>query len=64
MEKPLHIELVLNKTLIARAHDVTGIDDMSALVTEALRAIIARESAKALACIGGSEPHIRQPRRR
>lgn len=64
MEKHLRIELVLDKALVIRAREATGIDDMSALVTEALRAVIARESACTLARSGGSEPNLTRSRRR
>lgn len=64
MGKQFRIELTLDEALVARAREATGIIDMSALITEALRAITARESARALARSGGTQPHIERPRRR
>ena len=57
--------LVLDNELVARAQALTGIAEMSSLVSEALKALIARESARRLASLGGSEPQFgRAPRRR
>ena len=51
--------------LIAKAQAFTGLREKSALVHEALRALIARESAKRLALLGGSQPDAEAaPRRR
>ncbi len=48
--------MILDNTLIDRARDLTGVQEKTALVHEGLRALIARESAKRLAALGGSEP--------
>lgn len=57
--------LALDDDLLARAADLTGIGEKSALVREALRALIERESARRLARLGGSEPDLDAiPRRR
>lgn len=57
--------LILDDDLIARARGVTGVQEKTALVHEGLRALIARESARKLAALGGSEPSLRRvPRRR
>ncbi len=51
--------------LLAKAQAYTGLNEKSALVHEALRALIARESAKRLALLGGSQPDAETaPRRR
>ena len=50
--------------LVAKAQTYTGLHEKSALVREALRALIARESARRLALLGGSEPNLQLPRRR
>jgi hypothetical protein len=43
---------------------LTGVSEKTALIREALRALIQRESAKRLALLGGSEPQLEdQPRR-
>ena len=57
--------LALDDDLIARAAAYTGLSEKSALVREALKALIERESARRLARLGGSEPDLRAaPRRR
>jgi Arc/MetJ family transcription regulator len=54
----------LDAKLLADARRVTGVDDRTALIHEGLRALIARESVRRLARLGGSEPELRMPRRR
>ncbi|MEO7085161.1 MAG: type II toxin-antitoxin system VapB family antitoxin [Gemmatimonadaceae bacterium] len=55
----------LDDALLEEARKLTRIDERTALVHEALRALIARESARRLARLGGSEPRARSvPRRR
>ena len=57
--------LALDDELVARAQELTGITEKSRLVLEALKALIARESARRVARLGGSEPDIGPaPRRR
>lgn len=56
--------LALDDELMARAQAFTGVKEKSALVREALKALIERESARRLALLGGSEPQIEQVTRR
>jgi Arc/MetJ family transcription regulator len=57
--------LALDDELVAKAEAYTGIRERSALVREALRALIEREAARRLARLGGSEPDLAAiPRRR
>lgn len=57
--------LALDDELVAEAQEFTGLTEKSALVREALRALIQREAARRLAQLGGSEPDLRYvPRRR
>lgn len=57
--------LALDDDLIAKAQAYTGVQEKSALVREALKALIERESARRLARLGGSEPDLKvAPRRR
>ena len=57
--------LNLNDDLLADAMSYTGLTEKSALVREALKALVEREAARRLALLGGSEPDIRPiPRRR
>ena len=54
----------LNKDLVTEAQKVTGIEERTALIHAGLRALIERESARRLARLGGSEPHLEEPPRR
>jgi Arc/MetJ family transcription regulator len=57
--------LILDDDLIDRARGLTGVQEKTALVHEGLRALIARESARRLAALGGTDPGARAtPRRR
>jgi len=50
--------LSLDDALLAKAQQLTGVTEKSALVREALRALIARESARRLARLVGTEPDL------
>ncbi len=57
--------MILNDELLARAISLTGISEKTALVHLGLEALIARESARRLAALGGSDPQASAgPRRR
>jgi Arc/MetJ family transcription regulator len=57
--------LALDDDLVAKAQALTGRTEKTALVREALIALIERESARRLARLGGSEPRLETaPRRR
>jgi len=54
----------LDEQLIEKARKITGTQERTALIHEGLRALIARESARRLALLGGSDPRAKAPRRR
>jgi Arc/MetJ family transcription regulator len=56
--------LALDDELVAEAQALTGLQEKSALVREALKALIERESARRLARLGGGEPELKAPPRR
>ncbi len=57
--------LALDDDLLHEAQRLTGTSEKTALVREALRALIERESAHRLARLGGTEPSLGEvPRRR
>jgi Arc/MetJ family transcription regulator len=63
----MHMRTTLNMDdeLVAHARRLSGIREKTALVRAGLEALIARESAKRLAALGGTEPSLRRiPRRR
>jgi len=57
--------LILDDALLDRARSLTGLKEKTAMVHAGLEALIARESARRLAALGGSEKGLRGvPRRR
>ena len=57
--------IALDDELLAKAQSYTGIKEKSALIREALKALIEREAARRLARLGGSMPDLKPiPRRR
>ena len=56
--------MILNETLIDEARRLTGLTEKTAIVHAGLEALIARESARRLADLGGSDPAAGAGRRR
>jgi Arc/MetJ family transcription regulator len=57
--------LALDDELVRIAQEFTGVEEKTALVREALKALIERESARRLALLGGTMPKLKHvPRRR
>jgi Arc/MetJ family transcription regulator len=54
----------LDEQLVEAAQRLTGTQERTALIHDGLRALIARESARRLAKLGGSDPNAKAPRRR
>ena len=52
----MRTSIALDDDLLAKAAALTGVSEKTALVREALRALIQRESAKRLAFLGGLNP--------
>ena len=50
--------LALDDKLLEKAQEYTGLKEKSALVREALKALIERESARRLARLGGTSPQL------
>jgi Arc/MetJ family transcription regulator len=48
--------LTLDDDLLEQAQSLTGIPETAAIVREALKALIERESARLLILLGGSDP--------
>lgn len=63
----MHMRTTLNidDEILAKAARLTGVTEKTALVRLGLHALVAAESSKRLARLGGSEPRLRPvPRRR
>jgi len=56
--------VALDDDLLDRARELTQTRENSALIREALKALIERESARRLARLGGTQPNLKAPRRR
>ncbi|MEO8348816.1 MAG: type II toxin-antitoxin system VapB family antitoxin [Acidobacteriota bacterium] len=56
--------LILDDALLEKARALTGLKEKTAMVHAGLEALIARESARRLAAIGGSETELLRVRRR
>ena len=56
--------ITLDDELLARAEQLTSLREKSALIREALKALIEREAARRLARLGGSVPDAKAPPRR
>lgn len=57
--------LNIDDDLLLRAQELTGINEKTAIVRSGLEALIAKESARRLAKLGGSDPDLKYiPRRR
>ncbi len=56
--------MILDDELIDEARRLTGIDEKTALIHRGLELLIARESARQLANLGGAAPRMSKIRRR
>jgi Arc/MetJ family transcription regulator len=62
----MHMRTTLNldDELMAEAMELSGLDEKTQVLHEALRALIAREAGRRLAKMGGVAPNARAGRRR
>lgn len=60
----MRIPLALDDDLLAEAEALTGVSEKTALIREALKALIERESARRLARLSGGDPKAKAPPRR
>jgi Arc/MetJ family transcription regulator len=56
--------LNVDDELVAKAAELTGVQERTALVRMGLEALIAQKSAKRLARLGGTEKQLKRTRRR
>jgi Arc/MetJ family transcription regulator len=56
--------IAIDDELFDKAAEFTGLSEKTAIVREALRALIEREAARRLAQMGGIAPDIQAPPRR
>lgn len=57
--------LIIDDSLLAKAQELSGLQEKTAVLHAGLRALIARENARRLASLGGTERSLKAvPRRR
>jgi Arc/MetJ family transcription regulator len=57
--------LIIDDILLAKAQELSGLQEKTAVLHAGLQALIARENARRLAVLGGTEPSLKPiPRRR
>lgn len=56
--------LIIDDDLLEKARSLTGLEEKTAVVHAGLRALIAQQSARRLAALGGTDKRARAPRRR
>jgi Arc/MetJ family transcription regulator len=57
--------LIIDDALLARAQELSGLQEKTAVLHAGLQALIAREHARRLAALGGTERRLKPiPRRR
>jgi Arc/MetJ family transcription regulator len=64
LELQMRTTLALDDDLVRIAQEFTGVSEKTALVREALKALIERESARRLASLGGTMPQLEDVSRR
>jgi len=60
----MRIPVALDDDLVRTAQELTGVAEETALLREALKALIERESARKLASLGGTMPRLKNISRR
>lgn len=60
----MRMTLSMDDELIAKASELTGVQDRTVLVRMGLEALIAQKSAQHLAKLSGTEKQLRRPPRR
>lgn len=61
----MRVTVTLDDELLAKASEVSGITDRSALLHEGVKLIVQRDAARRLAALGGIAPSLKlSPRRR
>jgi Arc/MetJ family transcription regulator len=63
-EMTMRTTISLDDQLVSKAQELTGLRERSALIREALKALIEREAARRLFDLGGSQPDVESPPRR
>jgi Arc/MetJ family transcription regulator len=60
----MRVTVALDDELVRMAQELTGVPGKAALLSEALKALIERESSRRLASLGGTMPKLKSISRR
>jgi Arc/MetJ family transcription regulator len=60
----MRITIIVDDQLVAKAQEITGLDEVSVIVHDALTDLVSKEAARRLAALGGSQPNLKIPPRR
>jgi Arc/MetJ family transcription regulator len=63
VRKPMRATVSLDDDLLRRAQEYTGVSERTALLREALKALIEREASRSLAALEGTMPDLDDVRR-
>lgn len=59
----MRVTVTLDEEMVKKAKALSGLQGTSALLREALKVVVERESARRLARLGGSSPNLEAPPR-
>jgi len=62
-ELSMRATVALDDELLRKAQEVTGLTERSALLREALKALIHLEASRRLAAVGGTQPDLKDIKR-
>jgi Arc/MetJ family transcription regulator len=63
MEVSMRATVALDDELVRKAQELSGVTERSALLREALKALIHLEASRRLAAVGGTEPDLEEIKR-
>jgi Arc/MetJ family transcription regulator len=60
----MRITIIVDDDLVEKAREITGVDEVSVILYDALTDLVSKEAARRLAALGGSQPDLKIPPRR
>jgi Arc/MetJ family transcription regulator len=60
----MRITIIIDDDLVENAREITGQDEVSVILHDALTDMVSREAGRRLAALGGSQPDLKIPPRR
>jgi Arc/MetJ family transcription regulator len=59
----MRITIIIDDDLVENAREITGQDEVSVILHDALMDMVSREAGRRLAALGGSQPDLKIPPR-